>query len=158
MSFELLSTKDFPAKLFFPWIKSCVSNGNTAPYCILLLRFSIFIIPREHEHGNGYLTFHGRYRLEKGLRMILFGRYGYVRIPKGCDVSADQGVCAGVSRIEGTMSVLHTLPLIQFFTQPLVPSVRRLNCRSISSRKAVGSLRRILPPNWNSQPQNVGLI
>ena len=52
----------------------------------------------------------------------------------------------------------YSLLLIQFFTQPLVLSARRLNCCSISSRKAAGTLRRILPPNWNSQPQNIGLI
>ena len=32
------------------------------------------------------------------------------------------------------------------------------SCRSISSRSTIGIFSRILPPNWNSHPQKVGLI
>ena len=65
-------------------------------------------------------------------------------------------------RIQHCLPVRHRyrtkFALIPFTTQSLVLSARRLNCRPISSCKTAGPWRRILPPNWNSQPQNVGLI
>lgn len=44
---------------------------------------------------DGCLTFQGRNRLQKGTCGVLFGEYGYVRIPERRNLSADQGVRAG---------------------------------------------------------------
>ena len=51
--------------------------------------------------GDGCLAFQGRNRLEEGSCGVLTGGYGYVRVPEGGDLRADQGVCVGAYWLEG---------------------------------------------------------
>ena len=50
---------------------------------------------------DGCLAFQGRNRLEEGSCGVLTGGYGYVRVPEGGDLRADQGVCVGAYWLEG---------------------------------------------------------
>ena len=58
--------------------------------------------------GDGCLTFQGRNRFREGAGGVLFGGHGYLRLPTGRNLSADQGSCVGTDRIEGVFPLYRT--------------------------------------------------
>ena len=57
---------------------------------------------------DGCLAFQGRNRLQEGAGGVLVGGYGYLRLPAGSNLRADQRESAGANRIKGIFPVYLT--------------------------------------------------
>ena len=62
-------------------------------------------VPRDKTCRDGCPTFQGRNRLAEGQGGVLAGGYGYVRVPEGRNLWADQRICAGEVWAEGVQPV-----------------------------------------------------